>query len=160
MACTDCDGRNNCPEHISSACIDYIGKVSKLIKDLIPCKPNLNDVLEETFKLLDALKQSLGDNRLLDKKTLTFNSLIVTQEELNQIFIDKLGELETAISHIGDSLTLNATNILMSIDLLCIENALCTPLATYTLAEILLKMRDKICDHETRIAAIETFLGI
>lgn len=160
IPCQDCDGRLNCPDPIASTCVDYVGKVSTLIKNVVPCKPNLNDILEQIQKLLEGIKTSLGDNRLLDKKCLTFNGLIVTQKELNQIFIDKFCELETAIANIGDTLTLDAARITMEINLLCIENELCDPLVTYDLATILTKMVLKICDHETRIAAIETFLGL
>lgn len=160
VPCQDCDGRLNCSSTTPSTCVDYVGKVSTLIKNLIPCRPNLNDVLEQLQKLMEDIKRSLGDNRLLDKKCLTFNNLIVTQKELNQVFIDKLCELETAFANIGDTLTIDAINVTMDINLLCIENELCDPLTTYTLSAILLKMVTKICNLETRVTAIETFLGL
>lgn len=160
MPCKDCDGRFNCPDTMSSACIDFTGKVSLSIKDKIACKPNLNDILEELQKIVDTMKQSLGDNRLLEKNCFEFNSLLITQEELNQLLLDKLCELQTAIANIGTGLTLDAANIIMEIDLMCVESGLCTPLVQYTLADILHKMVTKICNHETRITAIETFLGL
>lgn len=160
MACQECDGRFNCSTTISSACVDYTGKVSKLVKDTIPCKPNVNDVIESSYKLLEVIKKSLGDNRLLDEKCLSFNNLIVTQEELNQIFIDKICEFITLLNNVSSTISIDASRVFMEINLLCIESGLCTPQVTYTLSDILNKMVLKICDHETRITAIETFLGL
>lgn len=158
--CTNCDKRENCAEPISSACIDYTGKVSNLIKTKVTCAPNINDIIEEAYKILEQIKKSLGDNTTLDKQCLTYNSAIVTQKELNQEFTNKLCELDQAITDLGVILPIDAANIVMTINLLCVESSLCVPLTQYTLAQILQKFVLKICDHETRITAIETFLGL
>lgn len=160
MPCKDCDGRFNCPENISSACVGYTGKISTLVKDLIPCTPNVNDIVEELYKLVEKIKKSLGDNRMLEKGCFSFNNLIVTQEEINRLLLNKLCELQAAIAAIGSTITIDAVNVVMTVNLSCIESGLCVPQVQYTLAEIILKMVTKICDHETRILAIETFLGL
>lgn len=160
MNCPDCKDTANCPEKLPSSCVTYTGKVSALVKNILPCDPTVTDVIEKAYKLLEDIKNSLGDNRLLDKKCLTFNPLIVKQSELNQIYNNKLCELATDLANVADNITLDAINVTMEINLLCIESGLCDPQTTYTLADILRKMVTKICNHEDRLVVIETLLGI
>lgn len=159
MPCTDCkDSRVNCSDKISSTCVPYNGKVSPLIKDLIPCDPNVNDVLEQVQTLIEKIKKGLGDNTYLDKKCLSYNPLTVTQKDLNQEFTNDICALRTAVS--GLSTAIDASTFMIAIDLLCLTNVTCAIPTTYSLLDILERILVKLCDHETRITAIETFLNL
>ncbi len=160
MECQDCDPRINCPNPLPSTCVPYTGKVSSLIKNFVPCSPNINDIIEQIQKLIEDVKRSLGDNKTLVKNCFEFNNTIVTQVELNQLLLDKCCILQTELDNVGDDLSITALQVTMDINLLCIESELCDPLTTYTLDAIIRKMVLKFCELETRVKAIEDFLGL
>jgi hypothetical protein len=158
MACQDCDKRKECGDKLPSVCVDYTGKISPLIKDKIKCSPNVDDILEQVQIVIENIKKTLGDNTKLNKKCLTsLDPLTVTQQGINQKFIDEICALKTLVADLDLP---DASTILITIDLLCLENVNCDIPTAYTLLDILQRIITKICNLETRVQAIETLLNI
>lgn len=158
MPCQDCDKRKECGNKMPSTCVDYTGVVSTLIKDKIKCSPNVNDVIEQIQIVIENIKKTLGDNTKLNKKCLvTLDPLTATQQTINQKFIDEICALKTLVSNLNLP---DASTIMITIDLLCLENVNCDIPTAYTLLDILQRIITKICNLETRVQAIEILLNI
>ncbi len=158
--CDDCDNRGNCSgEQFSSACINHTGYTSKLIKGKLPC--NLNDINKQIQLLIEDIVKKLGDNTLLKKKCFTGMDVDkATQKDWNQAFIDSYCGIQTTISQLGSTLVIDPATYMITINLGCLENEACDIPAAYSLLDILTRMKTRICEHETRIDAIETYLGL
>lgn len=160
MACNELsyDNRETCVNLVPSGCVPYTGYISTTIKDALPCKPNVNDVLKKLQELIDKASAAIVDNTTLDKKCLTFDPAKVKQNDLNQIFITELCTLKTQVTNLGKPV--DPDTIKLAIDILCLEDASCDPKTEYTLEEILKKLITAYCGLETRVKAIETLLNI
>jgi len=160
MSCNEksYDNRESCINIMPSGCIPYTGYISNTIKDDLPCKPNVNDVIKQMQELIDKLNTAAIDNTALNKDCFTFTPATVKQSELNQLFITELCNLKDAVAALGG--TVDPATIKLAIDILCLQQAGCTPQIEYTLQEILTKLISAYCDLETRVKTIETLLNI
>lgn len=159
MPCQDClDNRANCSEKVTTTCTPYTGVVGPLLAGKLPCDPNANDVFKELQTIIEGIKNKLGDNTYLNKQCLTYDAATVTQFQLNQEFTNDICALRTAVSMLTDPI--DASTFMITIDLLCLTNVDCDIPTAYSLLTILERILLKLCDHETRIAAIETFLNL
>lgn len=152
------DNRELCGLIVPSSCIPFTGYVSAAIKPTLPCRPNINDVVEQLQILIDKINTELGRNSTLDKKCLTFTPATVKQVELNQLFITELCAIKTTLA--GLSLDIDPDLIMLAVNLLCLQDPACTPQATYTLTEVITKLITAYCNLLTRVTAIETLLNI
>jgi len=152
------DNRESCVALVPSSCIPYTGYVSNNIIPWLPCRPNINDLLKRLQILVDDTKRELGDNTTLDKACLTFTPSTVTQVQLNQLFINQICAILTAIA--GIHVTIDPHTFMISIDLNCLQDPGCPPTSSYSLYDILLKLITAYCNLETRVTAIETLLNI
>jgi hypothetical protein len=161
MSCNEksYDNRESCINIMPSGCVPYTGYISDTIKDSLPCKPNVNDIIKKMQELIDKLNVSNVDNTGLDKHCFTFTPATVKQSELNQLFITELCNLKDSVAALGGG-SIDAGTIKLAIDILCLKQPSCAPQAEYTLQEILTKLISAYCDLETRIKTIETLLNI
>lgn len=152
------DNRETCIDVVSSSCVPYVGYISDTIKDKLPeCKPNINDVFKALQEVIDKIKLNLGDNTQLDKNCFDFDETTVTQEELNQLYIDEICLLKDSV---GSSGTVSPATISLMVNLLCLQDPACTPQTSYTLQEIIEKLITAYCNLLTRVTNIETILNI
>jgi hypothetical protein len=161
MACTDTytDNRDSCAQVITSSCVPYVGYISSTIKDSLPCKPNINDVLKKLQELVDKNTAASVDNTTLDKKCFSFTPATVKQSELNQLFITEICTLKST-SGGSSSGPIDQSRIKYAVDLLCLEDPACTPKTEYTGEEIFDKLLGAYCDLLKRVLDIETLLNI
>lgn len=152
------DNRESCGTLVPSSCVPHTGYISPLIKDNIPCRPNINDINEKIQKLIEEIKESLGDNKTLDTKCTNLDAQKVKQVELNQKFIDLICELLDWKNNLD--LTVHPEDIDIPIDLSCLGDTNCEPNATYTLLDVLQRFLVTLCNHSNRIKNIETVLNI
>lgn len=160
MSCNEAsyDNRESCASVTPSGCVPYTGYISTTIKDSLPCKPNVNDILKKLQELVDKLSASSVDNTGLTKNCFTFDAAKVKQNELNQLFINELCSLKQQLSQ--SSGTVDPATIKLAINLLCLQDPACAPKTEYTLQEILTKLIAAYCDLSTRVKNIETILNI
>ena len=151
------DNRESCGTVIPSSCVPHTGYVSPLIEEKIPCRPNINDINKEIQKLIEEIKESLGDNKTLDTKCTNLDAQVVKQSEINQKFIDFICDLLNWRDNLD--LTVHPEDIDVPIDLSCLGDN-CEPQATYTLLDILNRFLVTLCNHENRIKNIEAILNI
>lgn len=160
MSCNELsyDNRETCVNLTPSGCVPYTGYISDTIKDALPCKPNVNDILKKLQELVDKANAAIVDNTGLTKNCFTFDAAKVKQNELNQLFIDELCTIKTQIASLGGDV--DPATIKLAIDILCLEDEACEPKTKYTLQEILEKLISAYCGLETRVKAIETLLNM
>lgn len=156
---TSYDNRETCTNIVPSSCLPYTGYVSTTIADLLPCRPNVNDVLKNLQILIDKINTNLGDNTTLTQNCFTFDPATDTQKTLNQELIDDICTLQTQVAALIAG-TIDASLINIAINLLCLQDPACTPQTTYTLTEILTKLITNYCSLLDRVTNIETFLNI
>lgn len=152
------DNRDACSALLPSSCIPYTGSLNNSIKNNLNCRPNINDVLQKVQDLIDNINSKLGDNTKLDKKSFDIDPLTVTQEELNQLFINTLDTVNSTINILNGSINPDLINL--AVDLLCLTDASCEPKVSYTLTEIINKLLSNYCSLLTRVQTIETTLNI
>lgn len=155
---TSYDNRETCGTLLPSSCVPYTGVINDSIKDNIPCRPNINDIIKNIQNLIDKIKESLGDNTTLDPECLTFDPTTVTQSELNQEIITELCNLKDAVTALQQPIDPNTINI--AIDLLCLVDPGCTPQTTYTLTDILIKLVAAYCDLLADVTNIKNILNL
>lgn len=146
------DNRQTCGLTLPTSCLPYTGYVSDSIKDLIPCKPNANDIFKQLQILIDNLKKTLGDNTQLDKKCVDFVTSVGTQQELNQELIDQICSIKDALGLLDTS---DSDNIMIEMNLGCLQEAGCAPKTEYSVKEILTKLVTNYCSLLSRIEALE-----
>jgi hypothetical protein len=156
---TEYDNRNTCGETLPSSCIPYTGYVSDTIKNLLPCRPNINDVVKNLQILIDDVKAKLGDNTTLDETCLDFDPATATQKAINQELITELCTIKTQVENLIDG-TIDPDLINVAISLLCLEDPACEVAETYTLTDILNKLVTNYCSLLDRVVNIESILNI
>lgn len=152
------DNRETCGTQLPSSCIPFTGYISNRVKEDLPCRPNINDVLTNIQNIIDGIKDSLGDNTALTKECFDFNPATATQQVINQEIITKLCALKTAVEALQEPIDPDTINI--AVNLLCLLDEGCDPQTTYTLTEILTKLITAYCNLLTRVVNIETILNI
>lgn len=152
------DNRESCGTLVPSSCVPHTGYVSELIKDSVPCRPNINDINERLQKLIEEIKENLGDNKTLKTKCTDLDAQKVKQVELNQKFIDLICDLLDWKNNLD--LTVHPDKVDIPIDLSCLGDTNCEPKATYTLLDVLRRFLVVLCNHSTRIKNIETVLNL
>lgn len=159
MTCknTSYDNRETCTTLIPSSCVPYTGFVSDNIKEELPCRPNVNDVLKSVQELVDKIKKGLGDNTKLNRDCLSFNPETVTQEQLNGLFINELCALR---ENYECSSQIDVGSLALAVNILCLEDPTCTPKQIYTVQELFNKLIAAYCNLLTRVQAIEQLLNI
>ena len=160
MAITVVDNRETCTSPVPSACVPYTGYISDTLKDIIPCKPNINDILAQLQDFVDKINISLGDNKTIVTSCLpsTLDITTATQKDINQNIIDLLCALKATVEGTGSSIDSN--NIPITIDLSCLEDPSCDPKVSYKLIEVLNKLVTNYCDLNTRTTKIEQLLNL
>ena len=137
---TSYDNRETCGNQIvPTSCLPYTGYVSDTIKDLLPCRPNANDVFKNLQILVDDIKAGLGDNRKLDSDCFDFNPEEDSQKQLNQELISKVCDLTTKVEELIEG-QVDPNLIKLAVDLLCLEDTGYEPKTEYTLTEIIVKL--------------------
>lgn len=156
---TTYDNRETCGPLVPSSCLPYTGYVSDTIADLLPCRPNVNDVLKNLQILIDSIQDKLGDNSTLTPDCFTFTST-ASQKTINQEIITNLCSLKTQVEALLAG-SIDPDDIDITIDLLCLEDPACAPApAAYPLTEVLTKLVTNYCSLLDRIVTIETTLNI
>lgn len=156
---TSYDNRQTCVEIQPSSCVAYTGYVSTTLTGLLPCRPNINDVLKNLQIFIDKINTNLGDNTTLTKNCFTFNPTTDSQKVLNQEVINDICTLQTQVSGLlAQQVDPDLINV--AIDLLCLDDPTCTPQSTYTLTQILTKLVTNYCSLLNRIINIESVLNI
>lgn len=150
------DNRESCGVPVPSSCVPYVGYVSPAIEKLLGCKPNINDVLKVIQDFLDYLNNALGCNQNLTAGCLNFDPATVTQEQLNQLFINQLcpeGSTQAqSASDIGSQL--------LTIDIGCLQTPNCTPATQYTLLNVLNKLISGYCSLLNDVNNLKNILNI
>lgn len=155
--CNNCDNRDTCGLIVPSSCVAYVGYISSTIESTLPCRPNLDDVLKQIQNLIDSILTSLGSNKTLTPGCFTFDPTTIQQVALNQSFITKICDLQTQIA---DLPTMDPNTLMISLNLLCLANPMCTPETQYSLLDILNKLVTSQCNLITRVTNIENFLNL
>lgn len=161
MACEDLsyDNRETCSVILPSSCIPFVGALTDSFKEeLEGCRPNINDILKLIQDRIDLIQAGLGDNKTLDEACLNFNPLIATQVQINQSIITELCALKQTVQDLGGAI--DPTTIMLAVDLLCLEDPSCDPAESYNLLVVINKLLAKVCNLETRVTQIETFLNL
>lgn len=156
---TTYDNRDTCSVLIPTSCIPYTGYVSDSIKELLPCRPNANDVFKNILISLDKITKSLGDNTTLDSACLTFDPATDSQKLLNQELITEVCMLKTQVQALIDG-QINPDLINLAVNLMCLQDSSCDPQTTYTLTEVITKLITAYCDLLIRVTNIESTLNI
>lgn len=153
------DNRETCTVILPSSCVPFVGSLNDSFKEeLGECRPNINDILQIIQDKIDSINEKLGDNTTLDEGCLTFNPATATQAQINQAIIIELCALKETLTELDG--TIDPTTIMLAVDLLCLEDPACEPETSYNLLVIINKLLAKVCNLETRVAAIETFLNL
>ena len=152
------DNRETCGTLLPSSCIPYTGVINDSIKEGIPCRPNINDIIKNIQNLIDHIKLGLGDNTTLDPKCLTFDPSYATQSAINQSIITELCSIKDQVIELQKPI--DPDTLMIAINLLCLIDPSCTPQTEYSLTEILVKLVTAYCDLLTRVTTIENILNI
>lgn len=154
----------NCGQIIPSSCVPYTGKdlTFLLPEDQLECDANINDAIFEIDKQIKILVD--GNNLTgLDKECFDFDPATVTPAQLHQLEITKICSNEGSIA----ALTTQFNNLDIGIEVVTIDLPDCLePLAApclvgtnqYQLITLLNLFAAKLCDHETRIAELESIV--
>jgi hypothetical protein len=156
---TSYDNRETCVNPVPTSCLPYTGYVSDSIKELLPCRPNANDVFKNLQILIDKINKGLGDNTKLDEKDFSFNPTTDSQQILNQELIDNVSELNANVQTLLEG-QVDPDLIKLAVSLMCIEDSACDPKEQYSLTEILTKLINSHCELLNRVATIEATLNI
>lgn len=154
------DNRETCTNQVTSSCVPFTGYVNTAITAVLPCRPNVNDVLKAIQDIIDAIKLKLGDNTTLvvDEDCTTLDVDTATQKDINQKLFDELCALKATVATLGGAI--DPTTIMLAVDLLCLQDEACEPASSYNLLVVINKLLVAYCNHETRLAAIESILNI
>ena len=152
---TSYDNRDTCGNQlVPTSCLPYTGYVSDTIKDLLPCRPNANDIFKNLQILIDEIKTSLGDNKQLDAVCFDFNPTADSQQDLNQELLNKVCDLSTKVEKLING-QVDPDLIKLAVNLLCLEDSACEPKEEYTLTEIIVKLITNYCNLLTRVTNLE-----
>lgn len=155
------DNRETCTVSVPTSCSPYTGYLSSVLfpnQPEQPCRPNANDIFKVIQEAIDAITAKLGDNTTLNNNCLSFDPETATQAEINQAIITQLCLLKTSVESLGGAI--DPDSIMLAVDLLCLQDPSCDPQVSYSLLTIINKLLTAVCNHENRIAAIETILNI
>lgn len=150
------DNRETCVNLVPSSCVPYTGYISDTIKDSLPCRPNVNDVLKKLQELIDTIQGNVGDPS-------TLNSCLdlpdgVTYAQLIQIIFNEICAIKTVLTDLPTAP--DPDTITFAIDILCLLDPSCTPQTSYTLTEIILKLITAYCSLSARVKTLEDTLNL
>lgn len=151
------DNRETCTETVPSSCVPYTGYISDTIRESLPCRPNVNDILKKLQQLIDTLNTGIGDNTGLEG-CLSLDSIPFSQSEFNAAVVQELCAVKALLTEA--SVAINPATILIPVDLLCLLDPTCTPQATYTLTDVITKLVVNYCNLLARVQTIETTINI
>jgi hypothetical protein len=151
------DNRETCGSIIPSGCIGYTGYISTTIADSLPCRPNINDIVKKLQELVDQINVTIGDNSTLEN-CLGIDSENFVQSDFNEAVAAEICALKALLT--GVDADIDPNSIKLAVDLLCLLDPTCTPQVTYTLVEVINKLVTKVCNLETRLTTVETYLNI
>lgn len=156
---TSYDNRGTCVNMTPTGCQPYTGYVGEDLDNLLPCRPNANDIFKFILLTLENLETKLGDNTKLDKSCLSFTADDISQKDLNQEFITQICLLKSLLVTISGQF-INADNIIADVNLGCLIEDGCEPQPEYSVLDVLKKLLIGYCNLLDRVTILEETINL